>query len=80
MTPRHFAVAGLALGSALLAAPSRAWACGGACLAGRGSTIGVLLGITAGAWVLFRGAAWIRQRVVQRRLSAIEAEGANASR
>lgn len=79
MTTRHFAAAALALSGVLLAEPSRAWACGGACLADGGSTIGVLLGIAAGGWVLFRGAEWIRQRVVQRRLSEIETEGTDAA-
>jgi hypothetical protein len=79
MMPRHFAAVGLILIGALLAEPSRAWACGGACLADGGSTIGVLVGIAAGGWVIFRGAEWIRQRVVHCRLMEIETEGADAS-
>lgn len=79
MTPRHFAAAALALSGALLAEPSRAWACGGACLAGGGSTLAMLLGVGVGAWALFHCAEWMRQRVVRRRLREIETEGADAS-
>lgn len=79
MTLRHFAAAGLALSGALLAEPSRAWACGEACLADGGSSIALLLGIGAGGWALCRGAEWLRQRVVRRRLSEIEMGGADAS-
>ena len=79
MILRHFAAVGLTLIGALLAEPSRAWACGGACLTGGGPTLAMLLGIGVGAWAFFRGAEWIRQRVLQRRLSEIETEGADAS-
>ena len=79
MTSRHFAAAGLVLGGALLAEPSHAWACGGACLTGGGSTLAMLLGIGVAVWAIFSGAEWIRQREVRRRLDAIKGETVRAS-